>query len=140
LGSQKNFSEEDSWAALAGDYHNGPLSVIIPFGVWGALAFLWFISVGTRVLYRNWKYGDPDLKIINAFLFAGFAAHILMFMAIFGAFDNDMHFFVGYLGLGVALNGGMVARPAPEPVRPKTMEIPVRSRLEPAFQRARYRE
>ena len=32
--------------ALAGDYHNGPLSVVIPFGIWGVIAFLWFASPG----------------------------------------------------------------------------------------------
>ena len=29
-------------AELAGDYHNGPLSVIVPFGIPGVIAFLWF--------------------------------------------------------------------------------------------------
>src|SRR5262249_29909547 len=35
---------EENWGAtLAGDYHNGPLSVIIPFGIWGAGGFVWFL-------------------------------------------------------------------------------------------------
>ena len=28
-------------AALAGDYHNGPLSIIIPFGIFGVIGFVW---------------------------------------------------------------------------------------------------
>jgi O-antigen ligase len=142
LGYEHAISEDESWAALAGDYHNGPLSVIIPFGIWGAAAFLWFLWAGVRVLYRNFRYGDPDLRIINAFLLAGFITRILVFMIIFGGFDGDMHFFVGYLGFSICLNHGMCRRPAPEPPGQRSIQdtVPVRSRMEPAFQRSRYRE
>ena len=57
-GTMKESSEDQSWAALASDYHNGPLSVLIPFGVWGAAAFIWFLWAGGRVLYRNYKFGS----------------------------------------------------------------------------------
>jgi O-antigen ligase len=135
------FSQEESWAALAGDYHNGPLSVIIPFGVWGAAAFLWFLAAGWRVVYLNYRYGDPNLRIINSFLLAGFITRILIFMFIFGAFDGDMHFFVGYLGFSVCLNGG-VCRRALELVRQRVEPqetIPARSGFQPAYQRSRFR-
>ena len=38
-------------AAMAGDYHNGPLSVLIPFGIWGLAAFVWLLVAGARFLY-----------------------------------------------------------------------------------------
>jgi hypothetical protein len=34
---------ENRAATLAGDYHNGPLSVILTFGIWGVMAFAWFL-------------------------------------------------------------------------------------------------
>jgi hypothetical protein len=30
----------------AGDYHNGPLSILIPFGLFGMIAFLWLLGAG----------------------------------------------------------------------------------------------
>ncbi|HUA68265.1 MAG TPA: hypothetical protein VMA13_06930, partial [Candidatus Saccharimonadales bacterium] len=54
--------------ALAEDFHNGPLSIIIPFGIWGAIVFLWFLFAGIRVLYANYRYGDPELQTANSFL------------------------------------------------------------------------
>ena len=38
-------------AMLAGDYHNGPLSILMPFGMFGAIAFLWLLGAGLKVLY-----------------------------------------------------------------------------------------
>lgn len=101
--------------ALSGDYHNGPLSVIIPFGIWGAAVFLWLMGAAVRVLYRNWRYGDPELRIVNSCLLALFVAKVLLFLFIFGGFYSDLQGFAGYVGLSISLNGGM-AKPAPEPV------------------------
>jgi len=111
---------EDQWgSALAGDYHNGPLSVLIPFGIWGMLAFIWLMIAGCKVLYRNFKFGDPSLQIINAFLLALFTTRIVFFLVFFGALNSDMMLFAGTLGLSVSLNGGVAAAPsratAPEP-------------------------
>jgi hypothetical protein len=100
--------------ALSFDYHNGPLSVIIPFGIWGVIAFCWFLGAGTWVVYRNYRYGDPELRIINAFLLASFITDLLVFFFIFGAISGDIAVFVGLVGLSVALNGG-VCRPVQVP-------------------------
>ena len=94
---------------LAGDYHNGPLSVLIPFGIYGAIAFVWFLAAGLRVLHRNWKFGDPALRTVNALLLAAFVVHVLVFFVVFGSLHSDMAIFVGLLGLGVALNGADAA-------------------------------
>lgn len=95
---------------LAGDYHNGPLSILIPFGIYGAVAFIWFLAAGLRVLHRNWKFGNPALRTVNTLLLAAFAARVLFFFFIFGSLHSDMAVFTGLLGLGVALNGAEASR------------------------------
>jgi len=109
------FDPSQNVSALAYDYHSGPLSVILPFGIWGAIAFLWFLAAGFWVMYCNFRYGDPALQTINRFLFAAFLVDVILFMLVFGALSTDMAKFVSFLGLSVALNGG-VCRPAPQPV------------------------
>jgi O-antigen ligase len=104
-----------SGSMLAGDYHNGPLSLIVPFGLFGTAGFIWFLVAGTKVLYRNYKYGDADLLIVNRFLLAQFIVKIVMYCLIFGSFYSDMISFAGILGFSIALNHG-VAAPEAEPV------------------------
>jgi hypothetical protein len=96
----------ENWAgsAMAGDYHNGPLSVIIPFGIWGAMAFLWVLYAGTRYLYKVYQDSSEELKGVNRFLLALFLARILFFFFVFGSFYNDFYHLTGILGLSVALN------------------------------------
>jgi hypothetical protein len=123
--------------ALAGDYHSGPLSVILPFGIWGVIAFLWFLIAGVWALHQNRLYGDPALHTINTFLFALFLAKIIYFIFIFGALAFEMMSFAGYLGLGISLNGG-ICRPARQPAVTTAgppERAPARPRLSPAFQR-----
>jgi len=107
--------QETSWAAekVAGDYHNGPLSVIIPFGLWGAIGFLWLLWAGTKVLYRNYRYGDPALRRVNTLLLAFFVARAVLFLVVFGAFNGELCVFTGLLGLSVSLNGGVARQAAP---------------------------
>jgi hypothetical protein len=126
-------SAADWGSALAGDYHNGPLSVVLPFGIWGAIAFLWFMAASIRALYHNYKYGDQSLQTINTLLLAAFLTHAAMFFLIFGTFENDILTFASLIGLSVSLNGG-IRRPMTEPVK---TEMPVfsRPRLQAGFQR-----
>jgi hypothetical protein len=115
--------------ALAGDYHNGWLSVIIPFGIWGVFAFCWFMWAAGRVLYRNYKFGDPRLKHANTFLLAIFWQSAIMFFG--GALPTDIVNFGGLVGLSVALNGGMARRveePQPTAKPPGPPKMPPRSR------------
>ncbi len=109
--------EEDYYALmLSGDFHSGPLSVIISFGIWGLIGFVWFLAAATRLLYRNYRYGDEALKNINTFLLASFIAQALVFVFIFGSFHFELLKFTGLAGLSVALNGGMCAKPVATPV------------------------
>ena len=102
-------------AYLAGDYHSGPLSVIMPFGIWGVIAFLWFVKAGIQALYQNYLHGLPHLKTVNTFFLSYFVAKVIFFFLVFGSLYSDMMWFTGVLGLSVALNNG-VGSPAVEPV------------------------
>ena len=95
---------------LVGDYHNGPLSVILPFGLFGALAFVWLMVAGIRVVYHNYQFGDPALHNLNTFLFVFFVAKVIFFCFIFGSLHGDLPMILGMLGLSISLNGG-VAKP-----------------------------
>jgi hypothetical protein len=126
-------------ALVAGDYHNGPLSLIIPFGIWGMMGFGWFCTASLRVLWRNFKYGDESIKNINAFLFTSFVAKLVFFFFIFGAFYMDLSTLTGIVGLSVSFNRGMASRsrarvpvvtnPEPQP------DAPVAPAWQPAFAR-----
>jgi len=95
---------------LVGDYHNGPLSVIIPFGIFGSMSFVWLLIAAIRVLYQNCKFGDPACQHANTFLLAYFVAKAIFFFTIFGSLHSDLPQFLGLLGLSISLNGG-VAKP-----------------------------
>lgn len=99
-------------ALLSGDYHNGPLSLIIPLGLPGVFAFVWFLFAGFRVLLNNYRYGDPELFYINSFILAYFVGRTIFFFTIFGAFHGELMIFTGLVGLSVSINGG-VRQPAP---------------------------
>jgi len=113
-------SDPAAEAIAATDFHNGPISVVLPFGLLGVIAFVWFLVAGWRVLYLNYKFGDPALLLINRSLFALFITKAVMFFLIFGSFYSEMVYFVGFVGLSIALNGGLrnsIEEPAsPQPV------------------------
>lgn len=122
--------------ALARDYHSGPISVVLPFGIWGVIAFLWFVSAGFPVMYRNFRYGDPALRTINTFMWVHYFYACFAFLILGGVLDLSMKMFAGDLGLSIALNGG-VCRPAPQPAREKQARDLVKPfpRPRPALQR-----
>ena len=123
--------------ALFSDYHSGPLSVILPFGIWGAIAFLWFMAASLWVMYRNFRYGDPALGTANTFLFTSYVIAVLDFFFIFGDMANGMGQFTGLLGLSICLNRGVCRAPAlPSKNVPFSLRfVNARSRPQPAFQR-----
>ncbi len=111
-------------SVVAGDYHSGPLSILMPFGIFGLLAFLWFIVASIRLLYRNHRVSDPNLQVINTFLLSYFVARVIFYFFAFGALHNDLQALVGIVGLSIAINGGLrnrtsnsgAAHPVPEAV------------------------
>jgi len=107
-------TDSSDWAAFAGDYHNGPLSLIIPFGIWGFSAFVWFIGAAGRFLYKNYKYGDPALQKANCVLFAYFIAKTISFFFLVGGFYGDLVAFTAVVGLAVSLNEDYARAPLRE--------------------------
>lgn len=112
---------------MAGDFHNGPLTTIIPFGIWGALGLAWFFVAGLRALMANVRYGDGSLRSVNVLLLSYFSAKMLMFLFVFGSFYMELAQFTGILGLSLSLNGGIarkqlspvVSRSEPSALRPQ---------------------
>lgn len=128
-------------AMLAGDYHSGPLSILITFGMWGAIGWIWFIAIGIRSLYLNYQYGAPEFRRINSFLLAYFIARVILFHAVVGQFDKHFMEFAGILGFSVALNNG-IRKPAP--AKDSTEQAAAhgpfsRPRLIPSFSRLTHR-
>jgi hypothetical protein len=112
-------------AELAQDYHNGPLSLIIPLGIFGTIGFLWFLGASFRVLLRNFRHGDPGNHRINTFLLAYFITRVMFFFVIYGSFQNELAVFTGIVALSAAINGGM-RKPALAPAKPNPAYEPFR--------------
>jgi hypothetical protein len=116
MQSKMNRGEEGFFGAImSGDYHSGPLSTVIPFGIWGVISLLWLLGAIGHVLYRNYHYGDPDLKYLNRFFFAYFIVKVIIFFFVFGSFYSDQFVFLGIVGMSVAINGGVLS-PVTKPV------------------------
>jgi O-antigen ligase len=106
-------------AILAGDYHNGPLSILIPFGIWGFVGWLWFLVAAIRALWLNHRYGPEYLRRVNVLLLAYFVANVVQFFVVFGGFYIQLIEFVSIVGLSLSLNNGirkpLIQKIAPEP-------------------------
>ncbi len=105
LANSSRQADNYSWAIVSGAYHSGPLTLVIPFGIWGVGAFLWFVFASLKYLYRQYRYGDPDLREINTFLLAAFIGRVIYYLLIFGNFYSDLFLFTGIIGLSVSING-----------------------------------
>jgi len=119
--------------AVSGDYHNGPLSTLIPFGIWGAITFLWFMLAGLRVMYRNFKYGDPQLRLVNIFLLAQYLTHFFDYFFVFGGYTDDIFGFAKSIGFSIALNGGVLGpKKQPVPASQPQAKPSIQKQLQPA--------
>ena len=106
LDNSARFSGDSLTGTIAaGDYHSGPLSIIIPFGIWGVIGFFWFLWAALRLLHRTYKRSNPALIHYNALFLALFAARTFFFFFGFGSFHSDIAFFAGIVGMSIALNG-----------------------------------
>ena len=114
--AEGGLDKDASGLAVSMDYHNGPLSTLMPFGIWGMISFLWIATASLWITYRNMKYGDPSLQLVNNMLFAGAIVHVVNYFFLFGAYVNDVGGFMQVVGFSVALNWG-VSKPKPQPVR-----------------------
>jgi len=107
---RRGFYSPSEAARLAGDYHNGPLSVIIPFGIWGVIGFVWFLTSVYWVLRHNHKYGHPELQTLNTFFLGFFIARVIFFVVFFGAATSDFWLFAALAGLNLSMNRGLASR------------------------------
>ncbi len=108
----QNGADTSEAATLASDFHSGPLSLIIPLGIFGVIGFVWFLAASLRVLYHNYRHGDADYHRLNSFLLVYFTVRVIYFFGVFGSFQGELAIFTGLIGLSIAVNGGM-RRPAP---------------------------
>ena len=92
---------------LAGDYHNGPLSIIIPFGVYGFLAWLWLVAASIRALWLNHRHGPESLRKINTLLLAAFLVQLIVFTFVVGALFSELIIFLSLVGLSLSINNGI---------------------------------
>jgi hypothetical protein len=113
------------------DYHNGPLTLMVPFGIFGLLAFAAFCWGAVRALYANYRYGEPDMKLINTFLLADFIMSLVVFWTYYGEFYLDLINFTGIIGLSLTLNGG-VRRAGQAAMRAEVESKAEAPRLQPA--------
>jgi O-antigen ligase len=112
-------------AELASDYHNGPLSLLIPLGLFGFIGFTWFLIASFRVLLNNRRHGLPEHQHLNNFLLVYFLTKTIMFFVIFGSFQGDLAIYCGIVALSISLNGGM-RKPATAAANPQPTNIPFR--------------
>ena len=110
LGTGRDQSQDG--LAISMDYHNGPLSTLMPFGVWGMISYLWVTLATLFVLYRNWRYGDAEIKTVNAFIMALALQTFIGYFFLFGAYSSDIGTFAKLAGFSVALNWGIKRAPA----------------------------
>jgi hypothetical protein len=87
-----------------GNYHSGPFSVLLSFGIPGVLAVLFFWGAGVRMLRDNLTRGSPELRLINITLLSCFVGRIIFFLLVTGDLSSDLPVFCGLLGLSAALN------------------------------------
>lgn len=113
---KRGFASGYEGAIVAGDYHSGPLSILLPFGIFGLLTFAWLLASGFSVLRRNYLHGSPDLRVANRFFLVFFCARVIFFVFFFGAFSNDFWLFSSLIGLSLSINRGVAKKPVPSPL------------------------
>jgi hypothetical protein len=120
--------------AISSDYHNGPLSTLMPFGIWGAIGILWLMGATLYVLFRNYKYGDLELKTVNTYLLVTGITSIIGFFFIFGAYSDAIGGYTKLVGFSIALNWAICGpkaqtqvvhrfKPKPAPGQPQPLPV-----------------
>jgi len=136
--SIKSIDASEQGLALSGDYHNGILSVLIPFGLWGLIAYAWFMAAGLWVLYNNWKNGPPALQTVNMLMFGLCLMDFLLFASCKAGMwiTLGIGYWAGHVGLSVALNNGVCRKKSPAVAAEHPVFKPSRmlSRLRPGLQ------
>ncbi|HEX7653976.1 MAG TPA: O-antigen ligase family protein, partial [Verrucomicrobiae bacterium] len=122
--------------AISMDYHNGPLSTLMPFGIWGAISYIWLAAAGLFILYRNYRYGEPALLLVNRMLLVLMIGSVFSFLFIFGAYCDDLGKMARLVGFSVALNWGVKAPPIKKYYQAAIRRLPNRHAPQPLHQPA----
>src|SRR5438034_1211408 len=69
---------------VSGSFHSGPLTLVIPLGIFGVFAFLWFAGASLIFLYRHYRYSPPELRMLNIFLLSYFSTRLIYFLLFYG--------------------------------------------------------
>ena len=124
-GARRGYLSNYEGELVNGQYHSGPLTTIIGFGIWGALGFTWFCWASIRYLYRKKQHGHPALKTVNTFLLSLFCSSLVFFLTIYGQFNLDLYEFVGVIGFSIAINRGAEnPKLSPQPARARAEVTP----------------
>jgi len=110
-GHFEDFEEQ----MMVGNYHSGPFSVLLSFGIFGVLLVVGFWIASIRLLWQYYARGRPELRLINTLLLSCFLARVVFFLFLFGDMAADLPLFCGLVGLGVALNRAPACDEEPEP-------------------------
>lgn len=119
-----NFNPAEQGLAISMDYHSGPLSTLMPFGIWGAISYLWLVMAVLIVLYRNYRYGDEGLRTVNRYLLVITIINIFVYFFVFGAYQDDVGYMAKWAGLSVALNWGVCKPTVKAAVNPVMRRLP----------------
>lgn len=128
--AESKMDGSESALALSSDYHSGPLSTLMPFGVWGAISYIWLTIVGLQIAYRNYRYGDPELRIVNGYGLAAGIWGVICYLFVFGAYSSFVLGSAIGIGFNLALNGG-VHGPASKPAKVLQPTPPRQSQPQP---------
>ena len=107
IGAMSSVFSSYEAALVEGTFHQGILTLLIPLGITTLVGFFWFVSLGLRITWRNYRFGDEAIKHINLFIFSILASRVLIYLLFYGQFETDMQVFAGLIGLSMALNGGV---------------------------------
>jgi hypothetical protein len=113
-----SFDASDEALAISSDFHSGPLSTLMAFGIWGGIGMAWLMVATTFVTYRNYRYGDEALQTFNTYMFVCSLGAIIAFLFIFGGFHADVGNFAKIAGFSIAMNAGIARRPARQASNP----------------------
>lgn len=105
---------------ISGNYHNGILTLLIPFGIFGAMAFALFCCASLWILFQNYRYGPRELNKINSFFLAFFLCRLCFYLVFYGQFELDLMIFTGTVALSLSVNGGVCRQPKARPALPDT--------------------
>jgi len=113
---RRGFIQSYEGAMISGEFHSGPLSLLINFGLPGTVTFIAFLGAGWHVVRRNHRHSPPELLAINRFVHAFYLCRVCFFFGVYGDVGLDLAYFTGLVGVSVALNGGVRDHiPAPAP-------------------------